>query len=50
LVFICIGEVLAYIILGKIENFALKDKYCDEFLEYLKRNKIEKKDRALGIR
>lgn len=29
-----IGEVLAYIILGKIEDFALKAKYGDEFIEY----------------
>ncbi len=54
LLYIWIGEVLAYIILGKIEDFALKAKYGDEFLEYankasfmipflkLKRNKIEK--------
>ena len=28
------GEVLAYIILGKIEDFALKAKYGDKFLEY----------------
>ncbi|MBY8979156.1 MAG: isoprenylcysteine carboxylmethyltransferase family protein [Candidatus Lokiarchaeota archaeon] len=51
---IWIGEVLAYIFLGKIEELALKTKYGDEFLEYandvsfmfpflkLKRNKIEK--------
>ena len=38
LVFIWIGEVLAYILLGKIEEFALKAKYGDEFLEY--RNKV----------
>ena len=49
-----IGEVIAYIILGKIEDFALKAKYGDEFLDYannasfmipslkLKRDKIEK--------
>ncbi len=48
-----IGEVIAYINLGKIEDFALKAKYGDEFLGYannvsfmipslkLKRNKIE---------
>ena len=54
LLYIWIGEVLAYIILGKIEDFALKAKYGDEFLEYvnnasfmipflkLKRDKIEK--------
>jgi len=29
-----IGEVLAYIILGKIEDFALKAKYGEEFIEY----------------
>ena len=51
---IWIGEVLAYIFLGKIEDLALKAKYGDKFLEYasdvsfmipflkLKRNKIEK--------
>ena len=38
LVFIWIGEVLAYILLGKIEEIALKSKYGDEFLEY--RNKV----------
>jgi len=49
-----IGEVIAYIILGRIEDFALKAKYGDEFLDYannvsfmipslkLKRSKIEK--------
>ena len=31
---IWIGEVLAYIFLGKIEELALKAKYGDEFLEY----------------
>jgi len=31
---IWIGEVLAYIVLGKIEELALKAKYGDEFLEY----------------
>ena len=31
---IWIGEVLAYIILGKIEELALKAKYGDKFLEY----------------
>ena len=52
--YIWIGEVIAYIILGKIEDFALKAKYGDEFLDYvnnasfmipflkLKRDKIEK--------
>ncbi len=30
-----IGEVLAYIILAKIEEFALKAKYRDKFLEYV---------------
>lgn len=51
---IWIGEVLAYIILAKIEEYALKAKYRDEFLEYannvsfivpflkLKTNKIDK--------
>jgi len=51
---IWVGEVLAYIILGKIEDFALKAKYGGEFLDYansvsfmipflkLKRNNIEK--------
>ena len=29
-----VGEVLAYIILGKIEDIALKAKYGDEFLKY----------------
>jgi len=38
LFFIWIGEVVAYILLGKIEEFALKAKYGDEFLEY--RNKV----------
>jgi len=38
LFFIWIGEVLAYILLGVIEEFALKAKYGDEFLEY--RNKV----------
>ena len=37
LFFIWIGEVLAYILLGKIEEIALKAKYGDKFLEY--RNK-----------
>ncbi len=31
---IWIGEVLAYIILGKIEELSLKAKYGDKFLEY----------------
>jgi protein-S-isoprenylcysteine O-methyltransferase Ste14 len=35
LLFIWIGEVLAYIILAKIEDFALKAKYGDKFLEYI---------------
>ena len=51
---IWIGEVLAYIILAKIEDYALKAKFGDEFLDYannvsfmfpflkLNRNKIEK--------
>ena len=38
LIFIWVGEVLAYILLGKIEEFALKSKYGDEFLEY--RNRV----------
>jgi len=52
--YIWVGEVLAYIVLGKIEDIALKAKYGDKFIEYansvsfmipflnLKRNKIEK--------
>jgi protein-S-isoprenylcysteine O-methyltransferase Ste14 len=32
--YIWIGEVLAYTILGRIEDFALKAKYGDQFLEY----------------
>ena len=52
--YIWIGELLAYIILAKIEEIALKAKYGEEFLEYAenvsfmipflksKRNKIEK--------
>ena len=52
--FIWIGEVLAYIVLGKIEEIALKAKYGDHFLKYasevsfmvpflkLKRNEIKK--------
>lgn len=51
---IWIGEVLAYIILAKIEDYALKAKFGNEFLDYannvsfmfpflkLNRNKIEK--------
>ena len=35
---IWIVEVVAYILLGKIEEFALKAKYGDEFLEY--RNRV----------
>lgn len=54
ILYIWIGEVLAYIVLAKIEEFALKAKYGDRFLEYvndvafmipflkLKRNKTEK--------
>ena len=38
LFFIWIVEVLAYILLGKIEEIALKAKYGDEFLEY--RNRV----------
>ena len=32
--YVWIGELLAYIILAKIEEIALKAKYGDEFLEY----------------
>ncbi|MFX0059807.1 MAG: methyltransferase family protein [Candidatus Hodarchaeota archaeon] len=51
---IWIGEILAYIVIGKIEDIALKAKYGDEFLKYankvsfiipflkLKRKKLEK--------
>jgi protein-S-isoprenylcysteine O-methyltransferase Ste14 len=54
LLFIWIGEVIAYIVLGKIEEIALKAKYRDQFLKYasdvpfmipflkLKRNEIKK--------
>jgi protein-S-isoprenylcysteine O-methyltransferase Ste14 len=31
---IWIGQVIAYIILGKIEDIALKARFGDEFLEY----------------
>lgn len=53
LLYIWIGEVLAYIVLAKIEEIALKAKYGDKFSEYandvafmipflkLKRNKTE---------
>ena len=53
LLYIWIGEILAYIVLAKIEEFALKAKYGDDFIEYcnhvafmipffkLKRNKTE---------
>jgi protein-S-isoprenylcysteine O-methyltransferase Ste14 len=34
LLYIWIGEVIAYIILGKIEELALKARYSDEFIEY----------------
>jgi len=34
---IWIGEVLAYIILAKIEDYALKAKYGDEYIEYANR-------------
>ena len=37
LFFIWVCEVLAYILLGKIEEIALKAKYGNEFLEYRKR-------------
>ena len=33
--YIWIGEVLAYIVLGKIEDIALKAKYGDQFSEYV---------------
>ena len=33
--YVWIGELLAYIILAKIEEIALKAKYGDEFLEYV---------------
>ena len=54
LLYIWIGEVLAYIVLGKIEEFALKARYGEQFLNYasevpfmfpffkIKRIKIEK--------
>jgi protein-S-isoprenylcysteine O-methyltransferase Ste14 len=32
--YIWVGELLAYIVLAKIEEIALKAKYGDEFLEY----------------
>ncbi|MFX1419197.1 MAG: methyltransferase family protein [Promethearchaeota archaeon] len=32
---IWVGEVIAYIILAKIEDYALKAKYGDEFLDYV---------------
>ncbi|MFW9946531.1 MAG: methyltransferase family protein [Candidatus Odinarchaeota archaeon] len=35
ILFIWIGEVLVYIILGKIEDIALKSKYRDEYLKYV---------------
>ena len=38
LLYIWIGEVLAYIVLAKIEEIALKAKYGDKFLEY--RNRV----------
>ena len=38
LFFIWIGEVLAYILLGKIEEIALKAKHGEEFIEY--RNEV----------
>ena len=36
LLYIWIGEVLAYIVLAKIEEIALKAKYGENFLEYAK--------------
>ncbi|MFX1573420.1 MAG: methyltransferase family protein [Promethearchaeota archaeon] len=36
LVLIWFIEVIAYVILAKIEDFALKAKYGDEFLDYIK--------------
>ncbi|NVM37208.1 MAG: isoprenylcysteine carboxylmethyltransferase family protein [Candidatus Lokiarchaeota archaeon] len=59
---IWIGEVLAYIILAKIEEYALKAKYGDKYLDYannvsfmipflkLKRNKIENEYLSLDKR
>jgi protein-S-isoprenylcysteine O-methyltransferase Ste14 len=38
LIFIWIIEVIAYILLGSIEEIALKAKYGDKFLEY--RNRV----------
>ncbi len=35
LLFIWIGEVAAYIILAKIEEYALKVKFGDKYLEYV---------------
>ncbi|MHA2121035.1 MAG: methyltransferase family protein, partial [Promethearchaeota archaeon] len=35
LLYIWIGEVLAYIILGKIEEIALKARYGDDFTDYV---------------
>ena len=32
--YIWLAEVLAYIVLGKIEDLTLKAKYRDEFIEY----------------
>lgn len=37
ILFIWIVEVLAYVILGKIEDIALKSKYRDEYLKYANR-------------
>lgn len=37
ILFIWIVEVLAYVILGKIEDIALKSKYSDEYLKYANR-------------
>jgi protein-S-isoprenylcysteine O-methyltransferase Ste14 len=54
ILYIWIGEVLAYIVLGRIEEVALKAKYGDQFIKYaidvpfmfpfikIKKNKIEK--------
>jgi len=55
--YIWLGEVLAYIVLGKIEDLALKAKYRDEFIEYkykvpfiipfLKLKRFQKGDQSL---
>ncbi|MCJ7649043.1 MAG: isoprenylcysteine carboxylmethyltransferase family protein, partial [Candidatus Lokiarchaeota archaeon] len=55
--YIWLAEVLAYIVLGKIEDLALKAKYRDEFIEYkykvpfiipfLKLKRFQKGDQSL---